>query len=169
MTSVLVTYASKSGSTAEVAEFMGEALREAGASVDVKPVKTAHEMQGYDLVFVGSAIRVGKWLGEAVQFVEEHKTDLAKQPTAFFTVCLTMQENTPEKRAEVQAYLDPVREIFTPQAEEFFAGVAQMERLGFIERMAMKAIKPPLGDFRDWAAIRAWTLEVYQQLSASGA
>ncbi len=167
MTRVLVTYASKSGSTAEVAEFMGQALREAGATVDVKPVKTVREMDGYDLTFVGSAIRVGKWLGEAVQFVEEHKDDLSKQPAAFFTVCLTMHENTPEKRAEVEAYLDPVREIFTPQAEEFFAGVAQMERLGIIERMAMKAIKPPLGDFRDWDAIRAWTLEVYRQLTGS--
>ena len=167
MSKVLVAYASKSGSTAEVAEFMGEALREAGATVDVKPITAVRDMAGYDVAFVGSAIRVGRWLGDAVKFVEEHKDDLNKQPAAFFTVCLTMHEDTPEKRAEVEAYLDPVREIFTPQAEEFFAGVAQMERLGFIERMAMKAIKPPIGDFRDWDAIRAWTLEVYRTLGNS--
>lgn len=163
MTHVLIAYTSKSGTTAEVADFMGNALREAGATVDVRPAKTVRDVNGYDMAFVGSGIRVGRWLGASVKFVEAQQAALAALPTAFFTVCLTLHEDTPENRAEVEAYLDPVRAILTPQAEGFFAGVSEPERLGFVERMALRAIKPPIGDFRDWDAIRAWTLDTYRQ------
>lgn len=165
MTHILIAYASKSGTTEEVAAFMGDALREAGATVDVRPAKAIKDLSGYDMAFVGSGIRVGRWLGDAVKFVEAQQSALVGLPTALFTVCLTMHEDTPEKRAEVEAYLDPVREIFTAQAEGFFAGVSEPDRLGFLERMALRAIKPPIGDFRDWDAIRAWTLDTYRQFA----
>lgn len=162
---VLVAYASKTGATAEVAEFMGKVLREAGAKVDVVPIKNVRDLDGYDLAFVGSAIRVGQWLKEAVSFVEAHKDALSQRPTAFFTVCLTLHEDTPENRQTVHAYLDPVRAIFTPQAEGFFAGRMQPARLGLLEKMMMRMMKPPEGDFRNWDAIRAWTGETYTQLA----
>ncbi len=162
---VLVAYASKTGATAEVAEFMGKVLREAGAEVDVVPIKNVRGLDGYDVAFVGSAIRVGQWLKEAVSFVEAHKDALSQRPTAFFTVCLTLHEDTPENRQTVHAYLDPVRAIFTPQAEGFFAGRMQTARLGLLEKMMMRMMKPPEGDFRNWDAIRAWTGETYAQLA----
>jgi menaquinone-dependent protoporphyrinogen oxidase len=164
-TKVLVAYASKSGSTVEVAEFMGKVLQEAGTAVDVLPIKKVKTVAGYGVAFVGSAIRVGKWLEEAVKFVEANKAGLQAIPTAFFTLCMTLNEDTPEHRAEVSAYLDPVRAVHTSQAEGFFAGVMELGRLGFIERAMMGMMKPPQGDFRDWDAIRAWTQETYTRLA----
>jgi menaquinone-dependent protoporphyrinogen oxidase len=60
----LIAYATRAGSTAEVAVFIGERLSERGLAVDVGPVQHLSSLEGYDAVIVGSAIRVGKWQGE---------------------------------------------------------------------------------------------------------
>jgi menaquinone-dependent protoporphyrinogen oxidase len=68
---ILVTYASKCGSTGEVADAIGKTLTQTGARVEVLPLKKVTDLSGYQAVFVGSAIRVAKWLPEAVDFVGE--------------------------------------------------------------------------------------------------
>jgi len=154
---VLVAYATKCGSTAEVAAEIGRVMEsKSGCQVDVQPVGEVKEVGGYDAVIVGSATRVGKWLPEAVEFVEEHKGALGQVPVAFFTVCLTLREDTEENRREVAAYLDPVCEIVQPVDVGLFAGVLDYGKLSFVPRMMLKAMKAPGGDFRDWEAIRAW-------------
>jgi flavodoxin len=81
---VLVAYASREGSTAEIAETIGMVLREAGAEVDVLPVKEVHNLDGYDAVVLGSAVHIGKVLPEAVQFAKRHQPVLADLPVAYF-------------------------------------------------------------------------------------
>jgi menaquinone-dependent protoporphyrinogen oxidase len=70
---ILVTYATRAGSTVEVAAAIGETLRGSGFSVDVKPVKEKPSVEGYQAVVVGSAIRLGSWLPEAVNFVKNNQ------------------------------------------------------------------------------------------------
>jgi menaquinone-dependent protoporphyrinogen oxidase len=111
-------------------------------------------------VVVGSGIRVGKWLPEAVQFVERYQEALSRVPVAYFLVCLTLKDDTEENRREVAAYLDPVREMVQPVDVGLFAGAMDYSKLPFIFRLMMKAMKSPEGDFRDWEAIRAWTAGV---------
>jgi menaquinone-dependent protoporphyrinogen oxidase len=53
---ILVAYASRAGSTAEVAEVIGRVLREGGPEVDVCPVGDVHSLAGYDALVLGSAI-----------------------------------------------------------------------------------------------------------------
>src|SRR5512147_3066162 len=92
---ILVTYATKCGSTGEVASAIGKAIAQNGARVDVLPLKKVANLSDYQAVFVGSAIRVAKWLPEAVDFVSENRAILQRVPTAYFTVCMTMVEDTP--------------------------------------------------------------------------
>ncbi len=73
---VLVAYASRAGSTAEVAQAVAEVLRarSGGDTVDVLPVKIGQRPQPcYRAVIAGSAIRMGKWLPEAVEFVAKNQ------------------------------------------------------------------------------------------------
>lgn len=56
---ILIAYASKCGSTGEVAEAMAEALCAQGASVDIKLAKDVTSLDGYSRVIIGSAIRMG--------------------------------------------------------------------------------------------------------------
>ena len=56
-----VTYASRSGPTAEVGEAIAERLRAAGLDVTVVPVGQAPEPEGFDAVVCGSAIYATRW------------------------------------------------------------------------------------------------------------
>ena len=161
---VLVAYASRAGSTGEVAEAIGQVLCEAGAAVDVRLAKEVTDLSPYRAVVVGSGIRVGKWLPEAVEFVERHREALSRMPVAYFLVCLTLKENTEENRREVSAYLDPVCEMVQPVDVGLFAGAMDYSKLPFILRLMMKAMKSPEGDFRNWETIRAWADQVRARL-----
>jgi menaquinone-dependent protoporphyrinogen oxidase len=153
---VLIAYASKAGSTAEVAAFIGERLAKRGRAVDVRRAGNVRSLEGYGTVIVGSAIRAGQWLSEASGFVKTHRMGLATRRTAFFTLCMTLQEDTPRSRETVAAYLKPVRQVLEPDEVAFFAGKMDYRRLALVPRLIVKRIKVPEGDFRNWEAIGAW-------------
>jgi menaquinone-dependent protoporphyrinogen oxidase len=153
---ILVAYASRAGSTMEVAQSVARELAARGYSVDVHPVKQVSNLKGYSAVVLGSAIRMGGWLPEAVKFVETNRTALAQLPTAFFAVHLMNIADDETSRKARLAYLDPVRKLVTPQSEAFFAGVGDMSKVSFIDGQIGKLVKSPEGDFRNWDAIRAW-------------
>jgi len=163
---ILVAYATKAGSTAEVAAEIGRVIgSKAGYTVDVRPVEQLEGVDGYDAVIVGSGIRAGRWLPEATKFVEDHGDALRQVPVALFAVCLTMREDTEENRSEVAAYLDPVREAVQPMDIGLFAGVMDYERLPLLLRLMVKKMGAPEGDFRDWEAIQAWASQVCARLA----
>lgn len=162
---ILVAYATKAGSTAEVAAEIGRVMEnKGGCQVDVHPVGKLKDVDSYDAVIIGSAIRAGKWLPEAMKFVEKHRDALSQIPVALFTVCLTLSEDTEENRRTVAAYLDPVREMVQPVDIGLFAGVMDYSKLSFLLRLMMKKMGSPEGDFRDWEAIRDWAGQVHTSL-----
>ena len=156
MNKILVTYATRAGATFEVAMRVAEVLRAAGATVDVKPVTAVHEMKGYDAVVVGSAIRMGHWLPEAVAFVQAHRETLSHIPTAYFLVSGFLRDDTPEMRREVLAYLDPVRKILEPASIGMFAGKMDYSKMDWLDRSIAEAVSSSEGDWRSWEAIRSW-------------
>jgi len=153
---ILVTYATRAGSTAEVAEAIAKALSADGATVDVRPVKDILDLSPYRAVVLGSAIRMGRWLPEAFAFLKTHKAELHRLPVAFFVTCVTLTNNTVENRRTVDAYLDPVRAILRPVSVGLFAGAMDRSKLSFIDRLMVKAAKTPEGDFRKWDDIHLW-------------
>ncbi len=161
---VLIAYATRAGSTTEVAKKIAEVLSAKGFEVEVLPVKKVKSLSPYRAVILGSAIRAAHWLPEAAQFVEDHKTELCGLPTAFFTVSLTMSENTEENVRKVAAFVDPVRALCPPKAEAFFAGKMDAKTLSIPTRMMIKAMKTREGDFRDWDAVSAWAEEAASKL-----
>ena len=63
------------------------------------------------------------------------------------------------------AYLDPLlKEV--PQVKPVrigtFAGALRYRNLSSLEKMLMKLIGAPEGDFRDWNAIRAWANDLQE-------
>jgi menaquinone-dependent protoporphyrinogen oxidase len=164
--SILVVYGTWAGSTAEVADVIGKTLAEGGAKVDVRPVESVKSLAGYHAVVIGSAIRVGKVKPEVLDFVKKHKTELEGVPTAYFVVCMTMKDDTPDNRKTVDAYLDPLRELVKPNDVGLFAGKMDYSKLGFFARIAVKYfVKVPEGDFRDWNTITAWSKAVLPKLT----
>ena len=161
---LLVAYATRHGSTAEVAEAMGEILRQGDVEVEVRPVKDVLDISSYRAVIVGSAIRVGKWLPEAVQFVQTNQAVLSRLPVAYFVVCLTLREDTEENRRTVAAYSHPVRNIVQPVDVGLFAGAVDYKKFSLLLRLFMRLAKAPEGDFRKWDEIRAWAASLRPKL-----
>jgi menaquinone-dependent protoporphyrinogen oxidase len=156
---ILVAYASKYGSTGGVAEAIGNELCGRGTSADVVLTKNARNLSSYQGVIVGSAIYMGKWLSEAVDFVKENREILHKVPVAYFLVCMTMSDPTDENKAKVLAYLDPVLKAvpeIKPLEIGAFAGVMDYNNLSWLNKKILKSKGTPEGDFRDWKAIRSW-------------
>jgi menaquinone-dependent protoporphyrinogen oxidase len=156
---VLVAYASRYGSTGGVAEAMGQALCSPGTSVDVRLVDHVTDLSPYRAVVVGSAIQRGQWLPEAVDFVKRHEVLLGQRPTAYFLTCMTLREDTPARRTEVRAYLDPVfREAprIRPFSLGLFSGALDFSQLSLLYRIILKAKGGQQGDYRNWPAIKAW-------------
>ncbi len=159
---ILVTYASRNGSTAGVAEAIGKTLAEGGIPVDVLHMQEVKDLTPYRAVVVGSAIQGAQWLPEAMQFVQFHRAELARKPFAAFLVCMTLAMKKGDYRQQVAAWLDPVCAVVKPVSKGLFAGSLDIrkvpsltERLKF--RLSVKMGVWAEGDHRDWNAIRTWT------------
>ena len=160
---ILIAYASRCGSTGGVAEAIGQTLCETGATVDIRLMGNANDLSPYQAVIVGSAIRMGRWLPEAVDFVKRHQDTLGRVPTAYFVVCLRMKDDSAENRRKVLAYLDPVRKQapqINPVDIGLFAGALDYKKLSLAYSLILKVMGAPEGDFRNWEAIRAWATGV---------
>lgn len=166
-TRVLVTYASWAGSTREVAEVIGAALRDDQTAVDVCQASAVDGVGLYDAVIAGTAIRIGRPHRDFVRFVRRHRKGLSKLPVAYFVVCLTMKDDTEESRSQVLRYLDRVLDG-VPEVEPvdmgLFAGAVmtegvEYERMVLPMQMVLKTMEDE-GDHRDWSSIQAWTERV---------
>ena len=160
---VLVAYASYCGTTGGVAETIGQVLCDRGAAVDVRLVKNMDDLNSYQAVIIGSAIRSASWWPEAINFVKENKKRLSRIPVVYFLTCLALYKDTEGSRRVARSYMEPVLKAVPdvkPMDMGFFAGVLDYSKLNLMYRTVMKyKMKKqgvPEGDFRDWSAIRAW-------------
>lgn len=162
---ILVTYASRTGSTVGVAEAIGRTLAETGATVDVLPMKEVTDLTPYRAVVAGSAIQAARWLPEAIQFLKTHQTTLNQKPFAAFLVCMTLAMKNEQYRRGVVEWLDPVRALVKPVSEGFFAGTLDLHKVPSFRKRMMFRVSIATGvwsegDHRDWDAIHAWAAEL---------
>jgi len=159
---ILVTYASRLGATAGVAEAIGKTLMDNGAQVEVRPMQEVTDLTPYDAVVAGSAIRGKQWLPEAMQFMQTHQAALRQKPFAAFLVCMTLAMPSADKyRQFVADFLQPVRALVKPVSEGLFAGALDISKISsFSDRLKFRISVIfgvwKEGDHRDWNAIRAW-------------
>jgi menaquinone-dependent protoporphyrinogen oxidase len=167
---ILVTYASGAGSTAQIAEAIGEILAQNGTTVDVLPMQDVKDLSAYCAVVAGSAIRKSKWLPEAMQFVQTHQYELAKKPFATFTVCITLaMANSDQYRQAVRGWIIPIRALVKPKSEGLFAGKLDFQKLPVtLDTLKLRLTVAfgifPKEDRRDWNAIRTWAESLGPQL-----
>ena len=166
---ILVAYASRTGSTAGVAEAIGKTLAEDGAPVEVRPMTEVTDLTPYRAVVAGSAIRGAQWLPEAMQFMQTHQAALAQKPFAAFLVCMTMTMKNETYRQGVTEWLAPVRALVKPVSEGFFAGILDISQAPSLRKKLMFRLSVAFGvwsegDHRDWEAIRAWAVSLKPML-----
>jgi len=164
---ILVTYASKYGATKEIAQKIGEVLRQAGLQADVLPVDGVQNLDPYKVVILGSAVYVGKWHKEAVKFLQANQNILAKRPVWIFSSGPTGHGNPVElvEGQRLPAALQPIADRIQPCDIAVFHGHINPDKINFIEKWAIKSlVKKPFGDFRDWDAITSWATAIAKTL-----
>ncbi len=165
---VLVAYASRYGSTAEIAEKIGEELRQAGLQVDVLRVKGVNEVRGYKAIIVGSAIYMGRWRKEAVKFLKNNEKLLTEQPVWLFSSGPTAKGDPIElnKGQKFPGRLTSVIERIKPRDVTIFHGVTDAKKLDFFTKFIItKIVRSSIGDFRDWNTISAWAKTIAKELN----
>jgi menaquinone-dependent protoporphyrinogen oxidase len=164
MNRVLVVYATWTGATRSVAEAIADELRVNGAGVDVRPAKEVKDVSPYQAVLVGTSVHMGRLPGAIPRFAKRHRQALAGMPVAYFAVCGTMAEDTPENRKEAMTYVQPLFKA-APQVKPLdiglFAGAVltdteEFESMFFAFKSIVKSVEGEMEDGRDWEAIRAW-------------
>ena len=165
-TRVLVGYATKYGATAEIADKIGEVIFQAGMQTDVLPTDRVSNLTPYKAIVLGSAVYVGQWRKEAAAFLEANEKTLASLPVWFFSsgptgtgdpVQLMQGWRFPEAQ-------QPIADRIQPRDIAFFHGVLDLTKLSLAEKLLIKGIKAPVGDFRDWDAITAWAMGIAEAL-----
>jgi menaquinone-dependent protoporphyrinogen oxidase len=167
---VLVAYATKHGATAEIAEKIGQVLRQAGLRTDVLPADRVSDPTPYQAVVLGSAIYAGQWRNEAATFLEANEKALAERPVWLFSSGPT-GEGDPVQLMNGWRFpeaLQPVADRIQARDIVFFHGVLDTKKLGLAEKLIVKALKAPSGDFRDWEAITSWAASIAATLKKGG-
>ena len=158
---VLVGYATRYGSTQEVAEAVAATLRESGLAVDIQPVREVRTLARYSAVVLGAPLFMFHWHNEALRFLSRHREALTERPVAVFALGPTHDPYDEDEWKDSNAQLEKELAKFpwlTPVALEMFGGKYDPAKLRF--PINWLAGKEPASDLRDWTAIRAWAADL---------
>jgi menaquinone-dependent protoporphyrinogen oxidase len=166
---VLVAYATKHAATAEIAQKIGAVLRQAGLSADVLSADRVGGLASYQAVVLGSAVYIGQWRKPAAAFLKANEKALADRPVWLFSSGPT-REGDPvalTKGWRFPAALQPIAGRIRPKDIVLFRGLVNPNKLNFMEKLMIKNVKAPVGDFRDWDAITSWAAAIADVLKKS--
>jgi len=169
---ILIAYASECGSTAEIAQTIGDTLCEEGNTVETKWIKNVKDINNYDAVIIGSPIIYEDWMPEARKFVEKNQDILKNIPIAYFITCMALSNKEEAAMQQAIEYSDKLCALvpqLKPVSVGHFAGVLDYSKVPFLKRILAKAAmaihKVKEGDYRDWNAIRSWAKSIDFQLA----
>lgn len=158
--SILVAYASRNGSTREVAETIKRIFDADGEPAAMRPVLEAKDLAGFRGVVLGGSIYRAALQQEAMLFLRRHHETLQQMPLAVFA--LGPIKDDPEEWARSRRQLDAsLAELpgLRIRAIAVFGGVIVPHRLPH----PMNQLPP--SDNRDWSAIKAWAREARAALA----
>ena len=197
MNNILVTYATLSGTTVEVAHAVGEEIAKSGVKVDVLPLVNVKSLDGYDAVVLGGPMIAG-WHRSALSFLKRHRKTWDRVPLAVFVTAMTLTETATtglngaplcvdprlpkparnprkltfrERYACIENYgrpiLDAVRPA-SPVSVAFFGGRLEYGRLPWWAVLfVMLVIQAPPGNKQNWPFIRQWAASVVPMFEAA--
>lgn len=166
---MLVAYASKRGSTAEIAEAISGVLRREGIEVDCEAAGEVESVDPYDAVILGSAVYIKRWRGDAKHFLRKHRRALARRPFWVFSSgpAGDPDQDRPEW-SEPESIVEKVEKL-GGRGHVVFGGRLPAEPRGPIEKAMVQNTPAEYRDRRDWDEIRAWAVSVAAELKTEAA
>jgi menaquinone-dependent protoporphyrinogen oxidase len=163
---VLVAAASRHGATAEIADWIGAGLADRGLSVEVKELGDVDDVAGYDAFVLGSAVYLGKWLEDAIRFVDAHADELTERPTWLFGSG-SIVGNPPvddDPKAMRASLVEKLMASTHAREYKLFAGKLDSSKLGSREKLPVRMAHGREGDWRNWQQVDAWTASIADAL-----
>jgi menaquinone-dependent protoporphyrinogen oxidase len=167
---VLIAFASKHGATEEIAVRISRALHASGLAADLRSAEDVDDLPAYDAFVIGSAVYAGQWRKEAAELLESGEPALSDKPVWLFSSGPTGEGDpaTLMNGWTLPESLKPVAERIAPEDIAFFGGKLDMDKLNLAEKILVKGVKAPIGDFRDWEAIDDWAAGIATTLQNGG-
>jgi len=181
----LIVHGTRYGATASTSEEIANVLR--GEGFDVKVVNAKQEkisdLASYELIIVGSGMQMGRWTGEAQDFLKRFQKELSQKKVAIFASTMKSVAEREGKKDDVQKErkmsIDDivVKYSLTPISTGFFGGVLDFNKMNIIMRRTMGFLKPQLEkdgfketqpgfyELRDWEEIRSWAKELASKVT----
>jgi menaquinone-dependent protoporphyrinogen oxidase len=162
---ILVVHASRFGSTVDVAESIGDVLRESGHDVVVWAAREMPSPRNYAVIVAGSAVHAGRALGGLQRYVAKYKGELASKQVAFFAVAGSLRDDTEENHREAEAALLPLEQGLRCVARGSFACVGNSRGMPLLVRFLMRLMKAVPGDERTRNELRVWARDLSARLA----
>ncbi len=180
----LIAYGTRYGATATTSEEISRVLQEQGHDVSVVDLKKGKvkNISDYDLVIIGSGMRMFRWVGEAEKFIKKFQKELRQKKTAIFVssgaqALHKFDGATEEMDTAWTKYLVEKAEKYSlqPSMMAIFGGVWDYNKMGFpfkqtmipfqekLREAGIQESEPGVYDTRDWDEIRNWARALAEQ------
>ncbi|MER6156334.1 flavodoxin domain-containing protein [Streptomyces sp. NPDC001868] len=160
-TSVLVTYGTTNGSTAQIAETIAEVLSKEGLAAETLPARSVASVASYDAVVVGGGLYAGRWHRDARRFVRRHRHELAERPLWLFSSG-PLDPSASERDIPPVPGVQKAMDRLDSREHVTFGGCLEEGAKGWVAGMILRSGKG--GDFRDFAAVQEWATRIAAEL-----
>lgn len=160
---VLVTAASRHGSTVEVADRITDVLREelAGSawSVERREVDEVRNVDEYDAMVIGSAVYMGRWMRPAKRLVQRLTGREFLGVWLFSTGPVDAEEPAQAvARTVLTDHPDVVDHVI-------LGGKLDVDQLSGLEHLVVAGLGKPSVDHRSWPEIEEWARSIARRLA----
>jgi menaquinone-dependent protoporphyrinogen oxidase len=182
----LIVYGTRYGATTGTADEIAKVLHNEGFDVRVVNAKKENvkDISEYELIIVGSGIKIDRWTKEPETFLKRFRKKLVNKALAIFVssgvqAIYEHDGNTEFLERAWRKYLEEKAEKYSlnPVAMAIFGGVLNFNRMGWMERKTVGQLwrkfeeagfvkKNGVYDTRDWDAIRIWAQELARKVRA---
>ena len=159
---ILITFATRYGSTKEVAEVIADKIRDRGIEAEISNIIDISSLEGYDAVIIGSPIYMGKWLKEGLYFIQQFHESLKRVPVALFSVGITLKDRNEKNIKTAEKSFDALLPYINPVITGVFAGKIDKSNMNFADRAILKLVKAEDGNFLNPDEISVWTANLIE-------
>lgn len=163
MTSVLVSYGSKMGGTAEIAGRIASTLEQVDLQVTLQSAAELERFDQFDAIVLGSAIYTGRWRKESLRLLQRIEPNTPEMPLWIFHSGPLGDDqddevqSLPRKAADLVGRLD-IRDV------KAFGGRLPEDPPGWL---AGAMAKKNAGDWRDFDDVEAWAGRIGSDLDSA--
>jgi menaquinone-dependent protoporphyrinogen oxidase len=177
----LIAYGTRYGATTSTSEEIAKILTAEGIETKTANLREEkiRDITPYDLIIVASGMKMGKWVNEPKDFLNQFQKELSQKKLAIFVSSMKafadkLGKTQEEGACSAQEATEEIVAEYSlkPIMIGIFGGVINYNKMGFLERKMMGFIKPQLEkdgvkeaepglyDMRNWDEIRNWAKEL---------